>query len=126
MIRRKTPLPMSTAPRKAQYETLERGAWRIVRIKESIRTDMDYSWLTRQVEEFCSQGHPNIALTFDKESYLFSKLISIMVGCAKVCKKHGGNLAVLEPTAHVLKTLTALNLRDTVIAVYMKDADLPG
>ena len=106
------------------YEIGEVGGFVVIRIKREIHSQMDFGWLRRLFEESCAAGKSRIAVAFDKNSYLYSRIITALVASSKVVKACGGELAVVDPGKYVLGTLDTMKLRDSIISVYRSENDL--
>ncbi|MBD3320403.1 MAG: hypothetical protein GF350_04825 [Chitinivibrionales bacterium] len=106
------------------YEIIQRGKWKVILIKEDINSEFDYSWLKSVTGELCKKGFTKVAIRFDHKTYLFSKLISVLLGCSKVMRKNGGKVAIVAPLPHVVETLKATRLYKTHISVFKKESDL--
>jgi len=108
-----------------RYKIRQKAGWCILNIKESMHSDTDITWLLQLIEGLAQKGNKKVAINFEKETYLYSKLISVLIACSKCLRKDGGVLAILEPSKHIAKILTTLNLIDSVIKVYDSEAALP-
>ncbi|MBD3343899.1 MAG: hypothetical protein GF401_02415 [Chitinivibrionales bacterium] len=111
-------------PHSPRYDIIQRGEWKVVHIKEDVNSELDYTWLRELTRKLCTQESRKIAFRFDNKTYLFSKLISVLLSCSKIVKKVHGELALVEPQEHVVETLKATRLYKTHIAVYDEEKEL--
>ncbi len=108
-----------------RYDLRTSGKWHIVTIREEVHSEADFSWIRRLVNDLLNKNASWIAVEFLKQSHLYSKVISVLVGCAKIARKEGGTLALINPGKHIVQTLKFMNLYGRLVEVYPSEKELP-
>ncbi len=106
-----------------QYELRSHGDWIIIELKQEIGWETDYVWIEKLVERIGSENH-GIALELEKNTYLHSKIVALLVACSKVARKQGVRFVLLSPGTQVVHTLRTMRLLDTVVSVCDSEASL--
>jgi anti-anti-sigma regulatory factor len=104
-------------------ETHQAGKYRVLHIKDQAYTESDLAELKKQVESYLEEGSINIALSLNAEVYPYSRLISLIIQCNKMAKKHGGTMAVIQSNKEFKAVIKAMRL-DVVVAVYDSEKEL--
>ncbi len=106
------------------YEIRHVGRFVVIHVRADVHSQVDFSWLRNLISELCVQGKPQIALEFDKKSYLYSKLIAVLIAGSGIVKQYRGVLALVDPGKYVLNALETMKLRGSIVAVYRSEHDL--
>ncbi|MBD3422566.1 MAG: hypothetical protein GF398_20815 [Chitinivibrionales bacterium] len=110
----------------SRFGLVKHNRWTVIRIKEHVQSDSDFSWLKYEVAALCKKGASDIAIAFAKKSYLYSKVISVLVTCSRTVNKHHGNLALVEPEQRIKKMLKTMKLNNVLFSIYDEIGDLPA
>lgn len=84
--------------------------YQIVRILQEIPRDNDFSKLKKTVYSILEDGNKNIAISFSKDTYLYSRTIAVLVQFLGLVKEKDGNFAVVHPDPKMLKSLKMIGL----------------
>jgi hypothetical protein len=109
------------------YTVSRRGRWHVITVHDKIRPETDTGELTRLVADLASRGEePHVAFVFERVSYLFSRVISILVICAKEIKQRHclGTLAIIADDTHTQLILDRMCIPHDLVKVYPNTAAL--
>ena len=93
-----------------EIEALEKNGYRLLRIKEDLSPDTDLEKLKTLIKPHLDDGVQNLALSFTKESYFYSRTIAIIIQFMGHVKEHGGNLTIIHPNKRMLEMIELIGL----------------
>ncbi len=93
-----------------EIEALEKNGYRLLRIKENLSHDTDLTALKMLVNSHLEDGITNLALSFTKDSYFFSRTIAILVQFMGYIKEREGRFAVIHPNGSMLEMINLIGL----------------
>jgi anti-anti-sigma regulatory factor len=104
-------------------ESTKRNGFQILRVNDPVNLRSDLGDLRKAVEEYVGQGVVNIALAFSKDSYFYTKHISILVQCLEMLKDANGTLAMIDPNEEILDVLRTIGFFDFT-KIYANDDEV--
>jgi len=104
-------------------ESYQKGGYQVLNIKEDLTISSDVSELKMLISGYMSRKVLNIALLFTKDSYLYTKSISILVQCLELVREHGGSLAIINPNEDIQDIMNTLDF-NRVIRVFPSEDDI--
>lgn len=93
-----------------EIEALDKNGYRLLRIKEDLSHNTDLTALKMLVNSHLDGGVNNLALSFTKDSYFFSRTIAILVQFMGHVKEREGNFAIIHPNKSMLEMINLIGL----------------
>ena len=93
-----------------EIEALDKNGYRLLRIKEDLSHDTDLTALKMLVNSHLDGGVSNLALSFTKDSYFFSRTIAILVQFMGNIKEREGHFAIVHPNSGMLEMINLIGL----------------
>ena len=104
-------------------ESYQKNGYQVLSIKEDMTISSDVSELKMLVNGYLNRKVLHIALLFTKDSYLYTKSISILVQCLEMIREHGGSLAIINPNEDILDIMNTLDF-SRVIRIFPFEDDI--
>ena len=87
----------------------------VLNVLDNLTIYSKFDTLTSHVKEALEKGVKSIAVSFTKESYLNTKLISNLVQYWKLAQDKGATFGLIRPNEDILNALTTIGLADLIV-----------
>ena len=91
-------------------EALDTNEYRLLRIKEDLSPDTDLKQLKMLINSHLDDSVKNLALSFTKDSYFYSRTIAILTQFMGHVKENDGQFAIIHPNANMLEMIELTGL----------------
>ena len=105
-----------------EIETFDKNGFCLLRIKDDISHNTDLSQLKKIVNKYIDEGVSNLALSFSKESFFFSRTIAVLVQFMGSIKEREGNFAIIHPNTSMLEMIKLIGLGKLIETYTSEDA----
>ena len=93
-----------------EIEALDKNGYRLLRIKEDLSSTTDLKKLKTLIQSQLDEKVANLALSFTKDSFFYSRTIAILVQFMGYVKEREGNFAVIHPNIGMLEMIKLTGL----------------
>jgi anti-anti-sigma factor len=93
-----------------EIEAVDINGYRVLRIKEDLTRDSNLTKFKSLVKPHLDEGVKNLALSFTRDSYFYSRTIAIIVQFMGHIKENDGNIAIIHPNNGVLEMIKLVGL----------------
>jgi anti-anti-sigma regulatory factor len=104
-------------------EVCDIGAFRVVRVMDDLGNDSNLEDLKAAVREQMDNHAQNIALSFTRRTYFFSRLIAVMVQFLGFVKERNGIFAIVHADPNMRNMLTLVGI-DKLIRAFADEQQL--
>lgn len=102
---------------------MEKNGYRLLRIKEDLSHETDLAKLKTSIQSHIDETVNNLALSFTKDTYFFSRTIAILVQFMGYIKERDGNIAIIHPNASMLEMIKLTGL-DRFIETHLSEESI--
>jgi anti-anti-sigma factor len=93
-----------------EIEALDKKGYRLLRIKEDLSHETDLAQLKTLIQSHLDEEVKNLALSFTKDSFFYSRTIAILVQFMGYVKEREGNFAIIHPNISMLEMIKLIGL----------------
>ena len=106
-----------------EIEAFDKNGYRLLRIKEDLVPDTDLKELKSCINSHLDESVRNLALSFTRRSYFYSRTIAILTQFMGYVKENDGSFAIVHPNAEMLEMIELIGL-DKLIETYTSEESL--
>ncbi len=119
-------MQQDATPEKLDFSIHSIHEWRVITIHDKIKPEVDISQFKELVNDLLQEDASRIAFVFERCSYLYSRIIAILVTCAKQMKQHNsqGRLAIIAENQYTEKVLDKMCITADLVEVYHNTEEL--
>lgn len=97
-----------------EIEALDKNGYRLLRIKEDLAPDTDLKELKTVISSHIDDSVKNLALSFTRDSYFYSRTIAILTQFMGHVKENDGSFAVIHPNGDMLEMIELIGLNKLI------------
>jgi anti-anti-sigma factor len=107
-----------------QITSYDRNGCGVIKVAEDVTLQSDLSPLIAVVDAFLNKGIKRIAVSFTRNSYLYTSSLAVLINCYEMIRDCDGELYFFDVNPGIIDVFSVVGLSE-MVKIYASENDLP-